>query len=129
MEIKDSKGMYVFKVDTSRRVVTELIDGFFEKEDFARFHDDYVKKVLPLIGNTKPWAIISDLRTYKTSNIAGDIENHVKWKVENNLTKATIVVGNVISKMQMKRAGGSAMDPMPFETLEEADKWLASEGF
>ena len=129
MEVKDLKGMYTIKVDTSRRVVTELIDGFFEKEDFARYHNDYVSKVLPVIGSSKPWATVSDLRNYKTSNIAEDIENHVKTKVENNLQKAAIVVGNVINKMQMKRVGGSAMEPMPFETMEEADTWLKSQGF
>ncbi len=129
MEIKDEKEMFTFKINKERRVVYEIPSGFFNLEDFQRFHHAYESKVIPALGGGKPFAIISDLRNYTTSNIGNELEKHVKYKVENGLSRAAIVVGSAIVKMQMKRVGGTAMEPAPFETMDEADQWLKNQGF
>lgn len=129
MIIKDSKGMFTFEVDKHRRVVKETPEGLFTKEDIERYHDDYVNKVMPALGSGKPWSNISDLRNYKTSSVVEELQKHVLWKVSNGLTRAAIVVGSAIVNMQMKRTGGTAIEPKPFETLEEADQWLQEQGY
>lgn len=129
MLIKDVKGMYTIEVDKSRKLVKETPLGLWKKEDVERFHNDYMSKVVPQLAGAKEWAILSDLRQYKTSNVVAELQNHVMWKVEKGLNRAAIVVDSAINKMQMKRTGGTAMEPMPFTSVEEASDWLKGEGF
>ncbi len=129
MIVKDIKGMYKIEVDKSRNIVIETPMGLWKSEDVERFHKDYEAKVMPQLAGAKQWAILSDLRNYKTSNVVAELKNHVQWKTERGLHRAAIVVDSAINKMQMKRTGGTAMEPMPFSTLEDAKGWLKEQGF
>lgn len=129
MIIKDAKGMYTIEVDKARKLIKETPVGLWKKEDVDRFHNEYASKAMPQLGGAKEWAILSDLREYKTSNVVAELQNHVKWKVEKGLYRAAIVVDSAINKMQMKRTGGTAMEPMPFSSVEEASDWLKGQGF
>lgn len=129
MLIKDSQGKYTIEVDKARKIVKETPMGLWKKEDVDRFHNDYASKVMPQLGAAKSWAIISDLRDYKTSSVVEELKNHVMWKVEKGLHRAAIIVDSAITKMQMKRTGGTAMEPMPFTSEQEASDWLKEQGF
>ena len=128
MLIQDSKGLYKIKVDTARRVVYEYPTGLWQAEDYKRMHNEYVTKIGPLLGG-KPWAKLSDLRSYKASNITDEINVHVAWASKNGLAKAAIVVESSIIQMQMKRSGGGIMAPEPFVDEKAADDWLKTQGF
>lgn len=128
MEVKDSKGKYTLKLDAARSIVYETPEGFWSKEDYLRYHDDYVKKIGPHVKG-KRWATCSDLRNYKTSNITDEVNVHVKWKQENGLACGVIILDSAIVKMQMKRASTNAMEPHAVGSVEEANSWLKSQGF
>lgn len=128
MIIQDSKGMYEVKVDTKRRIVYEYVTGLWQAEDYKRLHNEYVTKIGPLLGG-KPWAKLSELKNYKTSNITDEINKHVSWSAKNGLEKAAIVVESSIIKMQMKKSGAGVMDPEIFTDEKSADDWLKSQGF
>ncbi|MBU5438078.1 hypothetical protein KQI42_08670 [Tissierella sp. MSJ-40] len=128
MIIQDAKGMYEVKVDTKRRIVYEYVTGLWQAEDYKRLHNEYVTKIGPLLGG-KPWAKLSELKSYKTSNITDEINKHVSWSAKNGLEKAAIVVESSIIKMQMKKSGSGVMEPEIFTDEKSADDWLKSQGF
>lgn len=128
MLIQDVKGLYKIKVDTSRRVVYEYVTGLWQAEDYNRMQNEYVTKIGPLLGG-KPWAKLSELKNYKTSNITDEINNHVTWSTKNGLAKAALVVESSIIKMQMKRSGAGLMAPEVFTDEKSADDWLKTQGF
>lgn len=129
MIIKDKKEMYSIEIDINRRIVYERINGYFSNKDMERYHNDYVNNVLLLISVNKPWAIITDLRYYRTSNINKEINMHVNWKVENNLKKVAVVTESPFTKLQMRRVGEKTIEPVFFEDIKEADEWLRRQGF
>ncbi|WP_432404711.1 hypothetical protein [Wukongibacter sp. M2B1] len=129
MIIKDSMGKYTIEIDKSGKIVKETPIGLWKKEDVERFHKDYETKVMPQLRAVKSWAVISDLREYKTSNVVEELSNHVMWKIGKGLQSAAIIVASAITKMQMKRTGGTAMEPMPFTSEKEARDWLKDQGF
>jgi len=128
MLIIDKKEMYLIEVNTIRRIVYEKINGYFSKEDMERYHNDYVNNVI-LLGVDKPWAIITDLRYYRASNINENLYIHVSWKVEHNLKKAAVVAESSFTRFQMRRVGEETIEPSFFNTIEEADEWLRKQGF
>lgn len=129
MDIKDVKGMYTIKIDKRRRIVYEKPLGFWHKEDYARYHKEYVTKIIPLLGNQKPWALCTDLRNYKISNIVEDINEHAKWKVKNNLAKAVMIVNSIVVEMQLKISTGNVANSISFSSKEEAEEFLELHGF
>lgn len=129
MLIIDKKEMYSIEVDVSRRIVYERINGYFSKEDMDRYHNDYVDNVLLLLAVNKPWAIITDLRYYRASNINEDLYMHVDWKVKHNLNKAAVVSESSFTKFQMRRVGEDTIEPSFFNSVEEASEWLSRQGF
>lgn len=129
MHIIDKKGMYSIEVDVERRIVYERINGYFSKKDMERYHNDYIDNVLLLLEIDKPWAIITDLRYYRASNINEDLYVHVNWKVKHNLNKAAVVSESSFTKFQMRRVGEETIEPSFFNSIEEADNWLRVQGF
>ncbi|HOP99985.1 MAG TPA: hypothetical protein PK604_03960 [Acetivibrio clariflavus] len=128
VHVKDSKGLYEIKFDSTRRISYEKNSGFWHKEDIERYHDDYVKKVSQEF-NGKPWAVCCDLRGYKTSNIGEEMEKHTQWKINSGMCCAAIIVSDTIVKMQLNRASGGKYPQMAFTNEQEADEWLRSKGF
>ena len=125
MIIKDAKGTYELKVDTQRGIVYETFNGFL---DMDSMHKDYVAKVGPLLKGKK-WAKCSDMINYKTTTL-DDGSAHLAWCLENGMQQGAIIVASAIVKMQMNRMGkDSKINPVAFESLEEADTWLKSQGF
>ena len=45
--IKDVKGIYELKVDTTRNIVYEKVVGVLTDDDIRRLHKYYVEKILP----------------------------------------------------------------------------------
>lgn len=130
MQIKDTMGKYELKIDQNRRIVYETPIGLWKKEDVTRWLNDYKTHIQPLITDKKPWAVCAILTDYKTSSVADEINEFVKWKIENGLTKTAMVADSAIIKMQMSRVvKGTPTDPISFSSLKEADEWLKSQGF
>lgn len=129
MIIKDSKGKYTIEVDKVRRIVKETPVGLWKNEDIERLQNDYVSKIMPELGATKPWAILNDLRGYKTSDVVEELRKHTQWKKENGLEKVVMIVDSAINKMQMKRTGGTVMQPIVFSSEKEGNDWLREQGF
>ncbi len=128
MLITDPKGLYTINVDPVRKIVFETPIGSWTKEDYNEFHEMYVEKIKPALGNS-PWCLCTDLRKYKLSNIADEISRHAEWMKENKLQYAATIVDSAIVKMQMNRAGGDTITQQAFLTEKEADDWLKSKGF
>ncbi len=129
MLIKDSKGMYEIKVDASRCISYEKNNGFWSAEDFKRFHNDYVSKVVPCFKGKK-WAKCSDLTEYKVSTIVDEVNAHNAYCESNGLNCAALIVDSPVVKMQMNRtAKGVGVNPVAFTDAAEADAWLKSQGF
>ncbi len=128
VQVKDLKGLYEIKFDSTRRISYEKNIGFWRKEDLERYHDEYVKKVSNEF-NGKPWAICCDLREYKTSSINDEMNQHVQWKVNSGMCCAAIIVSDPIVKMQLNRASGGKYPQMAFTSQQEAEDWLKSKGF
>lgn len=128
--IKDIKGMYELKVDSTRNIVYEEFKGkVLRGEDLMRMHQDYVNKVKPKL-RPGAWAKLSDLRNYKTSMIVNEANEHLKWCLENGMKLGAVVVENMIAKMQMERIGkNSGIAPTIFIDKKEADNWLKTQGF
>ncbi|MGB7606062.1 MAG: hypothetical protein WBL93_11375 [Lutisporaceae bacterium] len=129
MLIKDVSGKYEMEVNTQRGVVFEKIEGFWNLEDIQRYHQDYVTKVIPALKNKK-WAKCSDVRTYKTSTIADELNKNMTLYIKNGLVGGAIIVESAIVKMHLNRSTKNiGLEPEPFDNFEDADKWLKSQGF
>jgi len=127
--IKDVNGKYEMDVNTQRGVVFEKIEGFWNQEDLQRHHQDYITKIIPVLKNQK-WAKCSDVRTYKTSTITDELNKNMELYAQSGLVGGAIVVDSAIVKMQLNRSSKSiGLEPEPFTSLEDADKWLKSQGF
>lgn len=128
MEIKDLSGKYEVKVDSRRGVVYQKNIGLWTEADMERFHNDVVKKVIPLLKGKK-WTAISDSREYKTSPIAESMASHIDYCEKNGMVGGAVIVDSAIVKMQINRAAkGSGLSPMAFTSLDEAEEWLKSKG-
>jgi hypothetical protein len=131
MIVKDKKGKYEMKVDTAKKVVYEKNMGLWQKEDMIRQREDY-KKVFQELKKSgiKSWGKICDLREYKMSNIAEDVNEISQWFKENGQTHCAFVQPkSVIVKMQMNRVVKDIFVMAHFDNLEDAEKWLAKEGY
>lgn len=128
MQIKDSKGLYSIEFDENKKIAYEKNVGLWSKEDYLRYHNDYVNKIGPLLGG-KPWVKIIDITEYKTSDIGDVMGQHVNWMLENNARYSAIVVSSVIVKMQVSMAVSGKFEQQAFTTHAEAVEWLASKGF
>lgn len=134
MEIKDSLGKYILKVDIKRNLVYETNIGYWKPEDMQRFENDYTTKIIPLLKDKK-WAKCCELRQYKTSMITDEIEEHTKYCIQNGYVMAAVVLNDLdkyksVIHLQMKII--SDHTGLPFEkftSIEEADKWLNEKGF
>lgn len=128
MNIKDLKGKYTLEVDASRSICYEVPMGLWDKDDYERYHNDYVTKVAAQFGGKK-WAICTDLRNYKTSNISDAMNAHAEWAANNGLSCAAFIVDSAIVKMQMNRATSGKLTQQAFTDINEAKEWLKSQGF
>lgn len=128
MLITNPNGLYTIEYDSTRKVVFEAPVGLWKKEDYAEYHDQFVNKIGPAIGK-QPWAICSDLRKYKISDLGDVMAKHVEWLAENNVQYSAMVVDSAIVKMQINRAVGSQIPQQAFLSVEEAKEWLQSKGF
>jgi hypothetical protein len=129
MLIKDVNGKYEIEVNTERGVVFEKIEGLWSLEDIQRYHQDYLTKVIPALKHRK-WAKCCDVRTYKASTITDELNKNMALYIQNGLTGGAIIVDSAIVKMQLARSTKSiGLEPVPFDDLKEADKWLRSQGF
>ncbi|EQB88332.1 hypothetical protein J2Z44_003369 [Clostridium punense] len=129
MLIKDVKGMYEIKVDTTRCISYEKNTGFWTAEDFKRFHNDYVNKVVPSFKGKK-WAKCADLTEYKVSTIVDEVNELNTYCEKNGFVAAALIVSSAVVKMQMNRAvKGNGVNPVAFTDLAEADAWLKGQGF
>jgi len=116
------------EVDASRRTCFEEPIGLLGEEDYTRYHNDYVTKVLPKFGG-RQWAVCTDLRNYKTSSISDGMSAHTDWAAKNGLSHAAFIVDSAIAKMQMNRAITGKLKQKAFTDINEAKEWLRSEGF
>lgn len=128
MQIKDSSGLYVIDFDVNKRISVEKNMGLWSKEDYLRYHNDYVTKIGPLLGG-KPWAKLVDITEYKTSDIADVMAKHAEWMLQNNARYAAIIVSSAIAKMQVNMVVSGKFEQKAFSTQAEAIEWLKSQGF
>lgn len=128
MQISCPQGKYTIKYDSARRVSYETPIGFWTKEDYQRYHNDYVSQIGPLVKG-KTWAKYVDLRNYKPSDISDEINKHAEWMNKSGCNTTAIMVASAIVKMQMNRAGSGHVQQQAFTDENEADAWLKSQGF
>ncbi len=128
MQIKDSKGLYVIDFDVNKRIAFERNIGLWSKEDYLRYHNEYVTKITPLLAG-KPWAKLVDITEYKTSDIADVMAKHADWMLKNNAKYAAIIVSSAIAKMQLNMVVSGKFEQKAFDTQAEAMEWLSSKGF
>lgn len=128
MLISNPKGLYTIKYDEARKVVFEAPVGLWTKEDYSEYHSQFENKLGPALGG-KPWAICSDLRKYKISDLGDVMAKHTEWLGNNNLQYGAIIVDSAIVKMQINRAISSKFPQQAFLDEKEADEWLKSKGF
>ena len=132
MIFKDTKGKYTIKLDTKRRIATEIMVGAFETEDVQRFTEDYKRLVGEHFNKNgiKPWSKLADIREYRTSNVVEAINEHAHWAITNGMTHTASIVSKVVDGMQMKRSvKGTAIKLEYFTSEEDGLKWLESQGF
>jgi hypothetical protein len=128
MLITHPKGLYTIKYDAARKVVYEAPVGLWTKEEYAEYHSQYVNKIGPEIGK-QPWAICTDLRKYKISDLGDVMAKHIEWLTENNVKYSAMIVDSAIVKMQINRAVGVKIPQQAFLNETEAEEWLKSKGF
>lgn len=56
-----------------------------------------------MIGN-KAWALVSDLKNYKMSDLEKVITKHAEWLASSNLQYAAAIVDSTCVKMQINKA-------------------------
>ncbi|KNF10079.1 hypothetical protein CLPU_1c02440 [Gottschalkia purinilytica] len=131
-------GKIDFKVDEKRRIVYETNTGLWKKpeiEEYQKTHEQEVEPLLNKGGVVKPWAKISDIREYKMSMIVDEINNHSSWASKRGLTHVAMIVNDLASakaslvKGQINRSATQGHKTEYFDTHEEAEKWLAQNGF
>ncbi len=127
MIIYDEKKMYTLNFDEKRRIMYEQNTGVWNKEVFKRFESDYhgISNIL----NSKPWAKLCDLRSYKVSGINEELAAYTEWMTNNNLKAAATIVDSAVTQVQMNKAVGTKFAMKAFLSESEADKWLKSQGF
>ena len=128
MLITHPKGLYTIKYDAARKVVYEAPVGLWNKDEYAEYHSQYVNKIGPEIGK-QPWAICTDLRKYKISDLGDVMAKHVEWLIENNVKYSAMIVDSAIVKMQINRAVGVKIHQQAFLNETEAEEWLKTKGF
>lgn len=128
MLISNPKGLYTINYDPVRKLVKEAPIGLWTKEDYAEYHSQFENKIGPAVGN-QPWAICSDLRKYKVSDLGDIMAKHTDWLADNNVQFGAVIVDSAIVKMQINRAISSKFTQQAFLTEEEAEEWLKSKGF
>ncbi len=128
MLITHPNGLYTINYDPARKVAYDVPVGLWTKEDYSEYHNQYVNKIQPAVGN-QPWAVCTDLRKYKISDLADVMAQHVQWLADNNVKYSALIVDSAIVKMQTNRAVGSKIPQQAFLNEKEADEWLKSKGF
>jgi hypothetical protein len=128
MLITHPKGLYLIEFDSERRFVYEAPIGQWTKEDYAEYHSQYVNKIGPALGK-RPWAICSDLRKYKISELGVIISKHIDWLQENNLQYIVLIVDDIFVKMQVNRAIAGKIPQHVFLNEEDAEAWLKVKGY
>lgn len=128
MLISQPNGLYTISYDSAKKLVKEAPVGLWTKEEYAEYHSQFENKIGPAIGG-QSWAIRTDLRKYKVSDLGEVMAKHTEWLASNNLKFGAIIVDSAIVKMQINRAISSKFTQQAFLTEEEADEWLKSKGF
>jgi hypothetical protein len=128
MLITHPKGLYTINYDTARKVVYEAPVGLWTKEEYTEYHSQYENKIGPATGK-QPWAICTDLRKYKMSDLGEVMSKHVEWLSDNNVKFSAMIVDSAIVKMQINRAVSGKIPQQAFLNETEADEWLKSKGF
>jgi len=130
MIIKGQKAKFTITVDKTRRIVHEKPVGSWTEEQYQEYADAYKNKVIPYLGKG-PWAKYCDLKELRPNvKVTPELVNaHIKYAVENGLSRSAILAESATVKMQMNRAGKNANDPVYFDNEKKADEWLKSEGF
>jgi hypothetical protein len=128
MLITDSHGKYELKIDIERAIVYEKNVGLWTDEDISRFHNEYLNKILPMLGG-REWLKCTDLREYELSDITEGIISHIALCVEKRLFGGIIIVESEPIKMQMNYSvlySNMIFSPIAFTDFESAEKWLNS---
>ncbi|MFV0341542.1 MAG: hypothetical protein ACK5JH_01430 [Anaerocolumna sp.] len=128
MLISQPDGLYTISYDATKKLVKEAPVGLWTKEEYIEYHSQFVNKIGPALGG-QPWAIRTDLRKYKVSDLGEVMAKHTEWLANNNLSCGAIIVDSAIVKMQINRAISSKFTQQNFLTEEEADEWLKQKGF
>lgn len=128
MMISHPKGLYSINYDSNKRTVYETPVGLWTKEDYAEYHSQFENKIGPAVGS-QPWALVTDLRKYKMSDLGDVMAKHTEWLANNNVACAAVIVDSAIVKMQINRAVGSKFPQQAFLDEEEAMTWLKTKGY
>lgn len=128
MLIAEPNGLYTINYDSGRKVVFQSPAGLWTKENYHEYHMQFVNKIGPALGK-KPWALCTDFRKYKLSDLGDEIKIHTEWMYENNLQCSAVIVDSAIVKMQMNRVMDGKVPQQAFLSEAEAEEWLKSKGF
>ena len=130
MVIKDKEGLYEIRVDTQTNIVYQIHNkGLFTAEAVKRLDNDYRTKVIPLLEGKK-WAKLCDLRNYQMTSNVDEMNAHNAYCIEHGMVAGALVMDSAVLKLQMSRSGKAVnLEPNIFSSVEEAEKWLKSQGF
>jgi hypothetical protein len=123
---------YTLEVDEQRRIIREKIYGLWKADTARSYYEDFKKEVAPLTSGK--WAKLINLNNWKLSypEVVDIIGEHLKWCRENGMVLSVNVIDNSITENQLKKMftmGGTEKISHLFRTMEEADKFLKSNGF
>lgn len=128
MLITHPKGRFLIQYDSEKKFVYEAPIGQWTEEDYVEYHNQYISKIGPALRKL-PWAICSDLRKYKISDLGIVISVHIEWLQENNLQYIALIINDATAKMLINKALAGKIPHQVFLNDEDASAWLESKGY
>lgn len=128
MLISHSKGLYTIMVNEERRIVYEAPIGEWKKTDYEEYQALYLNTIKPCLGEGE-WALCTDLRKYRISEIEELIGNQIDWYCNNRMKCAALIVDSAMIKVHISKIISNKFNVMGFLDEADAEQWLKSLGF
>lgn len=123
---------YSFEVDEQGAVIYEKIHGIWKAETAAKYHEDFVSEVQPLLHSN--WVKVVDLTNWRTSypEVIEIVGQHLEWCSNNKMVLSLNILNNPSTFRQlhqMFKIGGTKDMSYTFRTHAEARKFLKENWF
>ena len=123
---------YSFDVDKEKAVIYEKIHGIWKAETAAKYHEDFMEEVKPLLKS--PWVKVVDLTNWRTSypEVIEMNGQHLEWCLNNNMVMSLNILNNPSTFRQlhqMFKIGGTKDVSHTFRNYAEAEAFLKENWF